>query len=109
MSSPTPPATPTTSPKPPVRNVLLNNVEHRDLAIRTRRGADLGDAVMAAPTFPDEFRSVQAHYPIVFQPTTSGSFQPLALFGFKDGENLFRARTAGTRTTCRSPSSACPS
>jgi hypothetical protein len=92
MSSPTPPTTPHPAPtpaKPPVRNVLLNNVEHRDLAIRTRRGAAYGDAVMAAPTFPDEFRSVQAHYPIVFQATTSGSFQPLALFGFKDGENLF--------------------
>lgn len=75
--------------KPPVRNVLLNNVEHRDLAIRTRRGAAFGDAVMAAPTFPDEFRSVQAHYPIVFQATSSGGFQPLALFGFQDGENLF--------------------
>jgi hypothetical protein len=73
----------------PVRNVLLNNVEHRHLAVRARRGADLGDAMMAAPTFPAEFRNVQAHYPIVFQPTASGGFQPLALFGLQDGENLF--------------------
>ena len=84
-----PDAVPPNPDRQPPRNVLLNNVAHRDLAVRTRRGADLGDAVMAAPTFPAEFRNVQAHYPIVFQATTTGGFQPLALFGFQDGENLF--------------------
>lgn len=72
----------------PHRHVLLSSVEHHDLRIVTARGARWGDAVMAAPTFPAEFRHVQAHYPIVFQKTASG-FLPLALFGFRDGENLF--------------------
>ena len=44
---------------------------------------------MSALTFPAEFRNVQAHYPIVFHKTRDGQFQPLALFGFQDKQNLF--------------------
>lgn len=74
------------------RPVLLNNIEHRDLCIDTRRSAALGDAVMFAPTFPSEFRNVQAHYPIVFAKTPDGtSFQAVALFGLREGENRFLA------------------
>ncbi|MYM28648.1 peptidase [Duganella sp. CY15W] len=70
--------------------VLLNNLEHRELRVITRRGAALGDQLMSVPTFPSEFRDVQACYPIVFRKTTDGlGFEPIALFGFEDGENLF--------------------
>jgi hypothetical protein len=70
--------------------VLLNNIDHKDLRVITRRGAAYGDQLMAVPTFPSEFRDVQACYPIVFHKTTDGlGFEPLALFGFHDGENLF--------------------
>ncbi len=68
---------------------LLNNLEHKDLRIDTRRRTGLGDDAMFALTFPDEFRNVQAHYPIVFRKTAEGGFQPIALFGLKDGQNLF--------------------
>lgn len=72
------------------RHVLLNNVEHKDLRVITRRAAQYGDDVMCALTFPAEFRSVQAHYPIFFRKAAdSGQFQPFAMFGFRDGENLF--------------------
>jgi hypothetical protein len=72
------------------QTVLLNNVDHADLRVVTRRGAEYGDAVMAALTFPDEFRSLQAHYPIVFRKTPDGaSFMPMALFGLREGQNLF--------------------
>lgn len=71
------------------RNVQLNNVDHKDLRVDTGRGAALGDAVMSAITFPAEFRNVQANYPIVFGKSADGEFQPLALFGFSDGQNLF--------------------
>jgi hypothetical protein len=72
------------------RNVLLNNVEHKDLRIITKRGAAYGDDVMLAVTFPSEFRDLQTHYPIVFQKSHDGtSFQPVALLGFKPGQNLF--------------------
>lgn len=68
---------------------LLNNITHKDLRIVTRRGAEWGDDVMSSPATPDEFRSLQAHYPIVFQRNSEGQFQPLVLFGLQEGENLF--------------------
>lgn len=68
---------------------LLNNITHKDLRIITRRGAAWGDDVMSCPVTPDEFRSLQAHYPIVFQKNAQGQFQPVALLGLQDGQNLF--------------------
>jgi hypothetical protein len=68
---------------------LLNNITHKDLRVITRRGAEFGDAVMSCLATPDEFRSLQAHYPIVFQKNAEGQFQPLALLGLQDGQNLF--------------------
>jgi len=68
---------------------LLNNITHKDLRVITRRGAEWGDAVMSCLATPDEFRSLQAHYPIVFQKNAEGQFQPLALLGLQDGQNLF--------------------
>ncbi len=70
--------------------VLLNNVDHKALRVIIRRAAAYGDALMYAPTFPAEFRSIQSCYPIVFQKRgDTGQFQPLALLGFEEGENLF--------------------
>ena len=70
--------------------VLLNNVDHKALRVITRRAAAYGDALMAAPTFPAEFRTIQGCYPIVFQKRAdTGQFQPFALLGFEEGENLF--------------------
>lgn len=69
--------------------VPLNNVDHKDVRIITASGAKYGDDVMAALTFPAEFRNVQAHYPIVFSRDAEGAFTPLALFGLKDRQNLF--------------------
>lgn len=72
------------------KHVLLNNVDHKDLRVITRRSADYGDAVMFATTFPAEFRNLQAHYPIVFlKVPDTGQFQPVALFGFTERDNLF--------------------
>src|SRR6476659_5251538 len=71
------------------RPVLLNNVEHRELRVVTARGPQFKDDVMYAFTFPNEFRSIQAYYPIVFAPGKDGSFSPVALFGFHQGQNLF--------------------
>jgi hypothetical protein len=71
------------------RHAHLNNIEHRDLRIITARGAQYGDDVMYALTFPAEFRNVQAHYPIGFGRSQDGTFTPLALFGFREKQNLF--------------------
>ncbi len=70
--------------------VLLNNVDHHALRVITTRGSRYGDGVMFAMTFPSEFRDLQAHYPIVFRKSEDGvTFEPIALFGFQEGENLF--------------------
>ncbi len=75
---------------PPMTNaVLLNNLDHRDLRVITAHGAAFGDDVMSAATFPQEFRQLQAQYPIVFHRSGERSFQPLALLGLRLGENLF--------------------
>lgn len=71
-------------------HALLNNIEHKHLRVITARGAEYGDAVMSALTFPAEFRELQAHYPIVFARNADGTgFDPVVLFGFQQGENLF--------------------
>lgn len=69
--------------------VLLNNVDHKDMRVITERGDAWGDNMMLAVTFPAEFRTLQAHYPIVFRKSSEGAFEPVALFGFQEGENLF--------------------
>lgn len=72
------------------RPVLLDNNNHADLRVHTGHSAALGSQLMHALALPDEFRSLQAHYPIVFQKTADGTqFQPVALFGLQEGENLF--------------------
>ena len=71
-------------------HVLLNNVDHKDVRVITRRGAQFGDSVHLAVSFPAEFRDLQAHYPNVFRKTNEGAgYEPVVLFGFQDGENLF--------------------
>jgi hypothetical protein len=70
--------------------VLLNNIEHKDLRVITRHAPDLGDSHPYVPTFPAEFRLLQAHYPIVFRKMGQAEpFEPVALLGFEADENLF--------------------
>ncbi len=69
--------------------VLLNNVDHKSLRVITTRSAQYGDDVMFAITFPSEFRNIQAHYPIVFRKNAQGQFEPIALLGFQERQNLF--------------------
>jgi SapC len=69
---------------------ILNAADHAELRIHGGASAAFGDDVMASVTIPDEFRAVQAHYPIVFRrDIASGAFAVLALFGFENRENLF--------------------
>ena len=68
----------------------LDKNSHRALRVRTDVGAELGDAVMATLTVPNEFRSVQGHFPILFRREPGQeAFIAVALFGFENGENLF--------------------
>ncbi|MGH8062296.1 MAG: SapC family protein [Pseudoxanthomonas sp.] len=71
------------------QHAQVNNTEHKDLRIDTRRSAALGDDVAFAATFPAEFRDLQAYYPIVFRKDAQGTLSPVALLGFEEGQNLF--------------------
>lgn len=72
------------------KHELLNNNDHKDLKIITKRSAALGENVAYVTTFPQEFTSLQAHYPICFRKEpSSGKLFPVALLGFEEGENLF--------------------
>lgn len=68
---------------------LLNNVDHHDLRVITRHGAEFGEAVNQVVVFPTEFEEVQREYPIVFRRDTEGSLRPVALLGLTREENLF--------------------
>ncbi|WP_375287644.1 SapC family protein [Sphingomonas sp.] len=73
-------------------HAILTSDTHRELRVRTERGAELGDAVMTALVVPDEFRRVQDEYPILFRLNHErDAFTPVALLGFETGENLFLA------------------
>lgn len=71
-------------------NVLLNSIDHKDVKVITDRSEQYGDNLWYSLTFPSEFRSVQAYYPIFFnKDADTGQFFSVALFGFQDRENLF--------------------
>lgn len=69
---------------------LLDNITHKNLRVITDRSAWYGDDIAATLVFPSEFRRLQSEYPIVFQKSEeSGLYEPIALFGFEEGENLY--------------------
>ncbi|MGB0473537.1 MAG: SapC family protein [Porticoccaceae bacterium] len=71
-------------------HVLLDNINHKDLKIISKRSADLGDNIPSVVTFPFEFRDIQTHFPICFcKDSETGKFYTAALFGFEEKENLF--------------------
>jgi len=82
-----------------MNRVLLNNVDHHDLRVITRRSADFGDAVSQVMVFPTEFEAVQREYPIVFRRDAEGALRPVALLGLTRGENLFLDDEGGWRAS----------
>lgn len=72
------------------RYALLNHVEHRDLRVNPRHGAQFGDNIATVPVFPNEFGSLQREYPLFFRKDKStGEFESMALLGLQRGENLY--------------------
>ncbi len=71
-------------------NVLLDAVKHKHLHVNTGYAPTLGENEMSVITFPHEFRSIQADYPIFFRKDqNTGDFFPVALLGLRSQENLF--------------------
>jgi hypothetical protein len=71
------------------RNVLLDNVAHKDLKVRTGYSAEFGDSINSVMVFPTEFVHVQREYPILFRKDSSGQTQAFAMLGLDRDENLF--------------------
>lgn len=70
--------------------VMLNNIDHQNLRINPEWSEQLGDNYAVVPTFPAEFRRVQAYYPILFSfAEQTKQFTPVALLGLGNQENLF--------------------
>lgn len=72
-----------------MNRVLLNNIDHHDLVVAVRAGAEFGDAVNQVPVFPSEFQELQREYPIVFRRADDGGIDAYALLGLDRDENLF--------------------
>ena len=71
-------------------HAILDTQSHADLRVASGASAEFGDAIMACPVMPNEFRQAQAHFPILFRlDTEQRTFTAQALFGFETGENLF--------------------
>ncbi|MAN44865.1 MAG: SapC family protein [Alphaproteobacteria bacterium] len=68
---------------------LLNNIDHSDLKIIRKYGAEFGDSVNQSVAFPTEFAELQRIYPILFRKDEAGEFQSVVLLGLDKGENLF--------------------
>jgi hypothetical protein len=69
--------------------VMLNNVSHKDLRVRTGYSAEFGDNINLALVFPTEFTFIQREYPILFRKDSNGNFESVALLGLDKSENLF--------------------
>lgn len=72
------------------RHVMLNNIQHKNLRVITRPGAQFGDNVSTVMTFPTEYADMQRDYPIFFRkdPAT-GEYSSMALLGLTKDENLY--------------------
>lgn len=72
------------------RHVMLDNVSHKDLRVVRDYAKVPGYDVNVARVFPSEFIQLQTEYPLFFiRNKEQGGFEPVALLGFGDKENLF--------------------
>lgn len=71
-------------------HALLDNVTHKDLRVIRDYARVAGYDVNVARVFPSEFMQLQAEYPLFFvRNKEAGNFEPIAVFGFADKENLY--------------------
>ena len=71
-------------------HAMLDNVTHKDLRVIRDYAQVPGYDVSAARVFPSEFIQLQMEYPLFFiRNKEEGGFDPVALLGFEDKENLY--------------------
>jgi SapC protein len=74
-----------------VNLVALDSRTHRDLRVSRHTSREAAE-VNVVSVIPREFQRLVAHYPIFFTKSTeSGRFEPAALLGFRQKENLYFA------------------
>ncbi|MBY9061326.1 SapC family protein [Sphingomonas yunnanensis] len=71
-----------------MKRVLLNNVDHADLRVAPRTGAEFGDRANQLPIYPAEFEQAQRDFPILFR-RDGESIDAVVLLGLDSDENLF--------------------
>ena len=71
------------------RTVLLDNIAHKDLWVRTGYSAEFGDSINHVPVFPTEFAHVQREYPILFRRDAGGGPQAGGGFRLRPRQKLF--------------------
>lgn len=75
-------------------HALLDNVTHKDLRVIRDYARVPGYDVNVARVFPSEFIQLQAEYPLFFiRNKEAGTFEPIAVLGFSEKENLFLDET----------------
>jgi hypothetical protein len=85
----------------------INSDTHRALRITAARAAATFASVNIVSVIPREFARLLAHYPIFFgKSSENGQFEPAAVLGFQQGENLFLAMDSGMPRMCHCKSSA---
>lgn len=77
--------------------VQINNIDHANLRVSPKAGAEFGDAANQALVFPAEFEELQREFAIIFRRRETG-LQAYALLGLDRDENLF---LSGDRWTSR--------
>jgi hypothetical protein len=76
------------------RHVMLDNVTHKDLRVVRDYARVPAYDVNVARVFPSEFIQLQTEYPLFFiRNKDAGNFEPVALLGFSEKENLFLDET----------------
>ncbi|KRC78231.1 SapC family protein [Sphingomonas sp. Root241] len=68
--------------------VQINNIDHANLRVSPKAGAEFGDAANQALVFPAEFEELQREFAIIFRRRETG-LQAYALLGLDRDENLF--------------------
>jgi hypothetical protein len=72
------------------RQVMLNQVEHKNLRVLNQHGPQFGENVGTVTLLPNEYAAAQREYPIFFRKdANTGEYQSIALLGFSKDENLF--------------------
>lgn len=72
------------------KHVALNSLAHRNLKVDIHPSADYGDNIGMVGVVPREYGRLVAYYPIFFRKVgEEGRFEPGAMLGFGNDENLF--------------------